>query len=102
LRDDYRSRAATARSSALDPALLGVLVDALFETPALTIPQAAKLLGVSHRAARLNVGKLVEAGVLVEVGDRLRNKLFLAEGLLRAVEGLPEPHAVDAERDGPA
>ena len=89
---------ATARSSAL----LGVLVDALFETPALTIPQAAKLLGVTHRAARLNVGKLVEADVLVEVGDRARNKLFLAEGVHRAVEGLPEPHAVDAERDGPA
>jgi len=40
--------------------------------------------------------------VLVEVGDRARNKLFLAEGVLRAVEGLPEPHAADAERDGPA
>lgn len=87
LRDDYRSRVATARSSAL----LGVLVDALFESPALTIRRAVQLLGVTHRAARLNIGKLVEAGVLSEVGDRLRNKLFLATGVLRAVEGLPEP-----------
>ncbi len=87
LRDDYRSRVATARSSAL----LGVLVDRLFETPALTIPRTATVLGVTHRTARLNIGKLIDAGVLSEVGDRPRNKLFLATGILRAVEGQPKP-----------
>ncbi|CAN5751953.1 Fic family protein [soil metagenome] len=87
LRDEYRASVATARSSAL----LGVLTDALFERPALTIPHAAKLLDVTHRTARLNIGKLVESGILVEVGERARNKLFLAPGVLRAVEGQPEP-----------
>jgi hypothetical protein len=85
LRDDYRSRVATARSSAL----LGVLVDALFETPAITIARAMTALDVTHRAARLNVDKLVEVGVLTEVGARSRSKLFLAADLLRVVEGLP-------------
>lgn len=85
LRDDYRLRVATARSSGL----LGVLVDALFETPALTIPRAVTLLGVTHRAARLNIDKLVDAGMLHEVGNRSRNKLFLATDVLRVVEGLP-------------
>ena len=87
LRDDYRTRVGTARSSAL----LSVLVDALFESPALTIPRASTLLGVTHRTARLSINKLVEAGVLFEVGERARNKLFLATGVLRAVEGLPDP-----------
>jgi hypothetical protein len=33
----------------------------------------------------------VDAGILVEVGQRARNKLFLATGVLRAVEGQDEP-----------
>lgn len=85
LRDDYRARVATARSSGL----LGVLVDAVFDTPALTIPQARTLLGVTHRAAAQNIAKLVDAGIVREVGDRARNKLFLAVDVVRAVEGLP-------------
>ncbi len=85
LRDNYRVAVGTARSSAL----LGVLVDTLFETPALTIPRAAKALDVTHRTARLNIGKLVDAGILTEVGERTRNKLFLATGILRTVEGMP-------------
>lgn len=85
LRDDYRARVATARSSGL----LGILVDALFDTPALTIPQARALLQVTHRAAAQNVAKLVEAGIVHEIGDRSRNKVFLATDVVRAVEGLP-------------
>ena len=85
LRDDYRARVATARSSGL----LGVLVDALFDTPALTIPQARALLHVTHRAAAQNVAKLVEAGIVGEIGDQSRNKVFLASDVVRAVEGLP-------------
>jgi Fic family protein len=83
LRDDLRARVATARSSGL----LGTLVDALFESPAITIPRAAALLGITHRAARLNIDKLVELGVLQEIGQRARNKLFLAADILRTVEG---------------
>lgn len=87
LREDYRPRVATARSTGL----LGVLVDALFETPALTIPRAQQLPQVTHRAALMNIDKLIEAGILEEFGDRSRNTLFLANGIIRAVEGVPEP-----------
>lgn len=89
LRDEFRSRVATARSTGL----LGLLVDALFATPALTIPRAVQVLGVTHRAARLNVEKLVDVGILVEVGGRARTRLFVAPAVLRAVEGLDEPLA---------
>lgn len=89
LRDDFRSRVATARSSGL----LAVLVDALFETPAMTIPRAERMLGVTHRAARLNVEKLVQAAILMEVGERARNRLFLARDVVRVVEGRQEPHS---------
>ena len=74
---------AAARSSGL----LGTLTDALFETPAISISRAAAVLGVTHRAARLNIDKLVQAGILTEVGDRARNKLFLAREVLGVVEG---------------
>lgn len=82
LRDGYRSRVATARSSGL----LGLLVDALFETPASTIGRAAGVLNVTHRAARLNLEKLVEADVLREV-TRGRVRVFLATGVVAAIEG---------------
>jgi Fic family protein len=81
--DDLRSRVAKARSSGL----LGALVDHLFISPAITITGAANLLGVTHRAARLNIDKLVDAGVLTELGDRPRYKLFLAESVLEAIQG---------------
>ena len=92
LRDDFRTRVATARSSGL----LGVLVDSLFSTPATTITRAAKLLDVTPRAARLNIDKLVDAGVLTELGDRARYKVFLAGDVLDAVEG----RAAGANDDG--
>ena len=83
LRENFRLRMAAARSSGL----LGTLTDALFETPAISISRAATVLGVTHRAARLNIDKLMQAGILTEVGDRARNKLFLAHEVLAVVEG---------------
>jgi Fic family protein len=85
LRERYRAEVTTARASSLVPQL----VDALFETPAMTINRAAHLLGVTHRAAAMNVGKLVDAGVLVEVTSRTRTRLFLAAEILRAINGEP-------------
>jgi len=82
LRDAYRTRVTTARSSALLPQL----VDDLFRTPALTINRAATLLNVTHRAATLTVGKLVDAGIIVEVPRRGRTRFFLAAEILRVVD----------------
>lgn len=87
LREGYRATVATARSSGLQ----GLLVDALFDTPVLTISRAMKLLGVTHRAARMNVEKLVEAGMLHEVPNG-RPRLFLATDIVAVVEGVgPDP-----------
>jgi Fic family protein len=82
LRDDYRSRVTTARTSSLLPQL----VDSLFVTPALTIGRAQQLLAVSRRAATVNVERLVAAGVLVEVRARGR-RYFLANEIIEVANG---------------
>jgi Fic family protein len=97
LHDDFRSHVATARSSGL----LTVLVDALFEMPAVTISRTARLLGLTHRSASQNIDKLVAAGILTELESRRRTKLFLATEVLKAVEGKPtDGIAVDADATG--
>lgn len=82
LRQQYRSRFETARSSAL----LLTLVDDLFEAPVLVIPRVAKRLGITHRAASLNVLKLVGAGIVEEITGRERSRIFVAESILRILE----------------
>ncbi|MFC0439266.1 Fic family protein [Kutzneria buriramensis] len=79
LREELRGRVTNVRSSSLAPRL----VDALFETPAMTINRAAEVLGVTHRGAMLNVQRLVEANVLTEVASTARARLFLADDVLR-------------------
>lgn len=83
LRDDFCRRVATTRASGLLP----TLVDELFRVPALTIPRAQGLLGVTHRGATLNVEKLVAAGIVREVSGSGRRRLFIADEVLAAVEG---------------
>ncbi|MPZ68675.1 MAG: Fic family protein [Actinobacteria bacterium] len=78
LRERYRSELHTARSSALPLKL----VDHLFEQPALNLAQARELLGVSARAASMNVQKLEEAGIVVEVTKRARNRVYVADEIL--------------------
>lgn len=83
LRQEYRTRATSARTSSLLPRL----VDALFETPAMTINRAADVLGITHRAATQNVLKLIDAGVLTEIRSTGRVRLFLADEILRTLDG---------------
>lgn len=82
LRETYRDRLQSARASAL----LLRLVDELFAAPAVTIPRAAAVLDVTHRAAQLNVDKLVSAGVLHEAGGRRRNRIFVAREIVATLE----------------
>lgn len=81
LRDDYRARVTSPRSSAL-PALL---VDQLFDLPAMTIGRAKSVLDVTHRSATLTVERLVGAGILREIESAGRRRLFLADGVLAVV-----------------
>lgn len=78
LRERYRTELHAARSSALPLKL----VDHLFEHPALTAPQAQALLEVSPRAARMNLSKLQDLGIIQEVTGRARNRVFVAHEVL--------------------
>jgi len=87
LRDDYRSRVTGVRSSSLLPRL----VDALFDTPALTINAACQLLGITHRAATIHITKLLEAGLLVELPASGRIRRFIAREILAVTNGETPP-----------
>lgn len=80
LREDYRARLQTARSSAL----LIRLADALFERPAITTPQTASLLGVSYPAARANLQRLVDAHIVEERSTHPRT--YVATEILRLLQ----------------
>jgi len=82
LRDAYHANLQRARSSAL----LLKLVDELFHHPAITVPGAARQLKVTQRAASQNIVKLVRAGILAEATGRARNRIFVADGIIRAIE----------------
>jgi Fic family protein len=79
----WRERLTQARTSAL----LLRLVDSLFESPILTIPDAQRLLGVGYHSAQRNVEKLTAAGILQQVGKASYGKTFVATEILRAIEG---------------
>jgi len=74
LQEEWRARLAQKRS----PGLLFRLADSLFETPILTIPQAQSLLGVAYNTAKVNIDKLVAAGILRRKGESPYDKIFYA------------------------
>ena len=86
LRETYVHRVQTARSSAL----LVRLIESLFDQPATTIRGAAKLLDVTARSAQMHIDRLVEAGILKEITGQKRNRIYLAQEVLRVVDE-PEP-----------
>lgn len=59
----------------------------MFENPALTIGAVQHLPGVTHRAATVNVEKLVDDGLLVEVARSGRTRRFLAQEIIAVVNG---------------
>lgn len=79
----YYTRFQTARSSAL----LLKLIDELFVTPAITLRQASRVLGVSPTSAQNNIDKLIAAGILVEITEQQRNRVYIAREIQRAVAG---------------
>lgn len=79
LREDYRERV-QRESRASGTALR--LVDALFESPALSIPRTAATHGLTQRTVQLHVARLEELGILKESSGRRRNRIFVAQGIL--------------------
>lgn len=81
IQQNWREQVTQARTSAL----LLRLIDALFATPFLTIPQAAKLLGVTYPSAQRNVEKLVESGILRPLTENIYGRLFVADAILQVL-----------------
>jgi len=81
LQGAWRAAVTSARSSAL----LVRLVDHLFSAPVLTIPRAQGLLGVTYPAARANIDKLVQAGILEPFGTQTYGRKYWAPEILRAI-----------------
>jgi Fic family protein len=77
LQAKWRSEMAQERSS--KPL---ILLDNLFESPVLSIPQAQAVLGTTYRGAQLNVQKLVEHGILRQLGDETYGKLYIADAIV--------------------
>lgn len=83
LRDEYRSRVAGVRASSLLPKLVGIL----FETPALTIVSTQRALDITHRAATVNIERLVAEGLLEEVSKAGRTRRFVARRIVDVING---------------
>jgi len=78
LQQEWRRRVTRARSSSLLPRL----VDALFASPIITIPQAQKLLGITYASAQRNVEKLVQEKILFQYKEVPYGKVFIAGQIL--------------------
>jgi Fic family protein len=82
LREDYKNRLAGPRASTGPPKL----VDELFAIPAITVPSAARLLGVTYAAAKASVRKLVDAGILSEPEQHSGVGYYFAWELIDLIE----------------
>jgi len=82
LNQQHQKRVREKRASALLP----VLVDRLYERPALTIAEVSRICRVTPRAAALAVRRLVEKGILVEATGRKKNRIFIAPEILDVIE----------------
>ena len=80
LQSSWRDRVGRVRSDST----VGLLIDALPAAPVLTTTTAAELVGRSFQAANQAIGRLVEAGALVQVNVGRRNRAFEAPELVDA------------------
>jgi Fic family protein len=62
------------------------LLDEIIAVPVVTYRKAETIIGVTARAARNNVDKLVEIGLLKEITQRERYKLFIAPEIISILE----------------
>jgi Fic family protein len=96
LRSRWQAQIQAARSSAL----LVKLVDELFQTPAITIGHAQRVLGITAASASSNVQKLVKLGVLSERTGKKRDQVFAAMEILALVESVHADPAVSPNLPG--
>lgn len=62
------------------------LFELLPEHPIVTMPSVTRLLSISKPTAGKAIDVLIEAGILAEVGERKRDRLYRYEGYLRLLD----------------
>jgi Fic family protein len=62
---------------------LSRLVERLFESPAITIPQFAEMCQISYNTAQTDIKKLVDGKILTESDIQERPKIYFASEILR-------------------
>lgn len=58
------------------------LVDEVYSRPVISISKMSREWGVSFSAVQMGMDRLVQIGILRQVTDRKRNRLFVASNLL--------------------
>lgn len=86
LQIEWRERLQATRYTS---AALLRLVDELFRTPTLTVPQVQKRFGVTHRSANQMVERLVKENILTTKPGRKCNRQFAAREILDALNNDP-------------
>ncbi len=81
LQRHYRERVQKAGRSAN----LIKIIDYLFVSPAVTIPELQTVLDVTYRSAQLNVASLIKVGILNEVPGPSNPKMFVAMDILDVI-----------------
>lgn len=82
---DLQNRWRAEMSGPRSTALVLSLVDALFASPMLTIPQTQQLLKTTYPSAQRSIARLVEAGILRQMGDSSYGKSYVADEIIRIV-----------------
>ena len=62
------------------------LTESLFANPAVTVTSAASELGVTYRSAKNIIDQLVGFGILMELGVRKRNRIYVAQDIVNLFE----------------
>ena len=81
LRERYRRELQQAKSTAS----LLELVDGLFEWPVTDISEAARSLDMTFKGAQKNIEKLVARGILEELPERARNRVYVAKPIIQVL-----------------
>ncbi|HMT22381.1 MAG TPA: hypothetical protein PKE20_14250, partial [Promineifilum sp.] len=74
------------RTQARTSAGLMKTVDFLFSQPVATINQVADRLGISYHSAARNMALLEKLGFVREMTGKARNRIFIADRVLRAID----------------
>ena len=81
LRERYREQFQSQRAAAR----LLQAIDVLFARPVTTINQLAEALDVSHQSATRHVSTLESEGILREITEQARNRVYQADGILEVI-----------------